>query len=633
MDVLFILDESNSMGEWWGYQKRITAAKNSIGQITGYGNNNGLSDNKNLDVQYALVGFGGGDSHDAEWNWGWDYSDSYKDAGVEQTWTSSPNDVYNKIPDITYSEHGHSTNRYGGGTNYEAGFRTGKEVLDGARDDAMKVVIFISDGGPGYYYNDLGGTRGTGNPSNYDSTALQHGIAEVKTLTGMSNFYFVGVTGDVTSKVYTDIRDAAPVPQANKQAISAANPDDLLDAFKNIQSDISHFAAKDVTITDPLSQYADLVLTDGEPQLRITVKHGERTWSDTVGNNGTVTFQDADGHDQTATARVSSDNRTIYLDLPDDYELEEGYTYSISTVIAPSQLAKDAGMDSDAAKQTPDDNTGTHSEANPKQQGFWSNDNDNAEVTYTANGEKGSKNFPKPVIQAQEPSEFIYTAHLALKKSLPGGVLDADHKFTFQLTDLSQGAEKATFKTSPDAEGKTCVETDPTEPSACTVTNKTSDGSEADLNDFGKVTFPGPGVYMFKVNEVQPDPSERDNGIVYDEHALYVLYVIGKDNKMARYIHYDGSGEEDVTAPCSTNEGCSPSDNVWVPAGSDIVSEATSVTGIEGISEKLVWTNHLKVSALPLTGGDATARNVLLAGGGVLLLAGGAWLLARRRRV
>ena len=39
------------------------------------------------------------------------------------------------------------------------------------------------------------------------------------------------------------------------------------------------------------------------------------------------------------------------------------------------------------------------------------------------------------------------------------------------------------------------------------------------------------------------------------------------------------------------------------------------------------------VSALPLTGGDATARNLVLAGGGILLLAGIAWLLARRRRV
>lgn len=48
----------------------------------------------------------------------------------------------------------------------------------------------------------------------------------------------------------------------------------------------------------------------------------------------------------------------------------------------------------------------------------------------------------------------------------------------------------------------------------------------------------------------------------------------------------------------------------------------------------ITFTNTFtSVTALPLTGGDTTARNIMLAGGGVLLLAGTAWLLARRRRV
>lgn len=50
-------------------------------------------------------------------------------------------------------------------------------------------------------------------------------------------------------------------------------------------------------------------------------------------------------------------------------------------------------------------------------------------------------------------------------------------------------------------------------------------------------------------------------------------------------------------------------------------------------SADMKFTNtFVSVSALPLTGGDSTARSLLLAGGGVLLVAGAAWLLARRRR-
>lgn len=48
----------------------------------------------------------------------------------------------------------------------------------------------------------------------------------------------------------------------------------------------------------------------------------------------------------------------------------------------------------------------------------------------------------------------------------------------------------------------------------------------------------------------------------------------------------------------------------------------------------VLFTNRfVSVSSLPLTGGDSTARTLVLAGGGVLLVAGAAWLLARRRRV
>ena len=306
-----------------------------------------------------------------------------------------------------------------GGTNYQRAIYEGKTLLNSGRSDALTFVIFVSDGIPTYRgnYDDSG--NGQNDDSSYNINAA---VNEIK---GMScdYFYAIGMGSDFGTWYGQDLQGTKNL-KSLANAVNATSKGDgnvysandtagMTAAFNRITADITHFAASDVTITDPLSQYADLVLTDGAPQFTITVKHGEQTWTGTVGNNGTVTFQDADGNNQTATARVSSDNRTIYLDLPDNYELEEGYTYSISTVITPSQEAKDAGMNSDAAKQTPDDNTGTHSETNPKQQGFWSNDNENAKVTYTANGEEGSKNFPKPVIQVTDttPSTASVSFH------------------------------------------------------------------------------------------------------------------------------------------------------------------------------------------------------------------------------
>lgn len=379
LDVLFILDESGSMKySWSNGQNRITAARNAIAQIVGYGNYTGLSDNDKLDVQYALVGFSGSGGKDDK---------AYNDATTRCNWTDDPDELYGSI-----------TTNPSGGTNYEAGIRTGKNELEKSRSNAQTVVIFISDGNPGYYYNSNGITEGTGRPSTYNSTALEHAVNELKTL-DTDYFYFVGITDSVGSEVFRDMVNAVNVPSSNKGAYTANSADELLKVFEEIAANITFFAAEDVTISDQLSEYADMVLADGSPQFTITVTHGEQPWVSEAGES-TLTFRDSDGNDVTLSASYNEDTRTITLDFPDGYELEEGYTYSISTVITASDAAKRADPDSDAAKQEPDPGTGTHADSNEK--GFFSNGE--AKVTFTANDETGSVTFPKPVIQVQTSS-------------------------------------------------------------------------------------------------------------------------------------------------------------------------------------------------------------------------------------
>lgn len=399
VDVLFILDESNSMGQTWtNGQKRIAAAKAAIGQIMGRGNDEGLSDNENLDVQYALVGFGGGDSTK---------SDPHKDAGLQQNWTADVNAVYNAIPDIHYDPWGYSSNIYGGGTNYEAGFRQGKETLKG-REDALTVVIFISDGNPGYYYTNNGATDGTSNPgSKYDATALEHAVNECKTLSA-DYFYFVGVTNSVDSDVFNDITSAVPVVAAQKGSISANDPDDLLEAFTNIQKQITFFACQDVTLTDTMSKYAEVVAD----------ATGARSFTVAVDRGGVKKSQDVVISEKNSSQSVTVNNveltvtykdGTITLDFPNDYQLEEDCTYSISTTIKPTELAMQQGESS--YNGTGDPNTGEHA----GKEGFYSNNNDVSKVTYTPvstdeagmvhPGTETSTNFPKPVIQVKDTSD------------------------------------------------------------------------------------------------------------------------------------------------------------------------------------------------------------------------------------
>lgn len=426
VDVLFIVDRSASMTN--SGSERLANAKTAMKTLV-----NSLEGNKNIDAQYSIVTFSGSTESQE--------GGSPNDASVRMDWTKvSGNNVSNSIDGIDSS----------GGTNYEAGLDKGITQLRTARSNAVKVVIFLSDGEP-TWSNDYGNggaalCREWHSDSWYHTCTYQGWVDTLNKASQISCGYFYAISlGGEASDYMKDL--VSKVNASTKQAIEAeSDGSNLTDLFKDITADVTFFAATDVTITDPLSQYADLVLTNGAPQFTITVTREasegveKESWSGTVGPNGKVTFHNAKGEPKQATARVSDDNRTIYMDLPDDYELEPGYTYSISTVITPSETAKELGMNDAAAQQTPDDNTGTHSISDKdnnysKDKGFWSNDNENAKVTFTANSEPGAQAFPKPVIQVTEEP----TGSLMIVKDVQG-IDDSDvvsvvgkTTFTFQL--------------------------------------------------------------------------------------------------------------------------------------------------------------------------------------------------------
>lgn len=616
VDVLFILDKSGSMTS-----SRMTQLKSAVDTLV-----DTVEGNEGIEARYAAVAFAG----DGGGNHGSTYTtdtngDAWRDGAGIKTFVQSIS--------------------AGGGTNYQRAIHEGKMLLNGADDDALTFVVFVSDGIPTYRGNS--NDSGSGNDDDYGLN-IRAAVNEIK---GMScdYFYAIGMGSDFgqnswwpyedkqgTKNLKSLANNVNATSKGDGNVYSASDTQGMQDAFNRITGDITHFAAKDVTITDPLSRYADLVLTDGALQFTITVKHGEQTWTGTVGNNGTVTFQDAGGNNKTAKARVSSDNRTIYLDLPDDYELEEGYTYSISTVIAPSQAAKSAGMDSDAAKRTPDDHTGTHSETNPKQQGFWSNDNENAKVTYTANGEKGSKNFPKPVIQVQEPKEVTIPG-LVETKTVSGKSAVAG-EFSFTVTTTGDKAEAAMSKAELDGiknEDGTSYTYTFGNPEAITLGPNATEATDVDMrkshNDGKGLTFTEgeTGTYTYVYKETTPTGGWHQDAVAFDSNhtdqetrAWKVEITVTNDNGLQAtvsvYAASDAEGGSWYTTPVFTH--------TYTPNSAE--SELSTPIVIPFVNEYVP-----PVSALPLTGGDATARNVLLAGGGVLLLAGGAWLLARRRRI
>lgn len=146
----------------------------------------------------------------------------------------------------------------------------------------------------------------------------------------------------------------------------------------------------DVTITDTLSEYVDLV---GNTDLKISVydEDGELV------KQGINSIQ-VDGANLKAS--YDSHTRKITLDFPDDYQLKAGYTYQVTAIIQPNETAKTEYNES-RYPDTGDEGTdaeGNHTSSG--KEGFHSNTE--AEVSYTYNNQKETDTYPNPVVQLSD---------------------------------------------------------------------------------------------------------------------------------------------------------------------------------------------------------------------------------------
>jgi fibro-slime domain-containing protein len=498
LDVLFILDNSNSMinnkdvptGEYsHGHEVKITrleAANRAIRRlIWGEDGSTGLSNNTALDVQYALVTFSG--------NTGNGTYDDAENALSTKYWTDNPNDITGTNYDGTWFG-GALPIDTTGGTNYQAGFYTAKEILNSnqKRVDAETVVIFISDGMPGYYYSngedyyydwyEAGRTIGVGSPTSYNPNgeAIKRAISQCAEL-DMDYFYTIGVA-DATSLDALDdlVESGAPnlVDGSTKDSYMATDMKGLQDVFDRIQQQLTFFAAQNVVMHDVLSDYAEVP----EPSnVEFTVKLEQRNedgkWTSiqteqVTGKDGntyarfdTVSYNEEgdqvtdqvyiipvyDNTDKSITVKLAANESGTDM----TYQLAPGYRYTVSLTIRPTSKAYTDGPDK--YNGTGEAETGTHA----TEAGFWSNDNDKAKVTYhvTANTPELSKAFPKPVIQ-------VNTADLTITKQI---VVDGDrnadlsvfnnHSFTFTVkgNDATNSTVEKTATITWNAEGENTV--------------------------------------------------------------------------------------------------------------------------------------------------------------------------------
>lgn len=400
LDVIYILDKSGSMKEDFGGTSKRIEASNAITALT-----KSLKQNVNIDARFSMVTFSGNKTTGM---WGQGDTKTWDDAEVAVSWTTDAGTI----------ERG-SKPTSNGGTNYQAGIRTAKELLTSKRAGAMTAVIFISDGDPTFYYNPDGYTRGDGNNDGNGGAdnlkvCLDAAKNEIANL-GVNYFYTVGV-GKASDYVnLSDLCSASGVSGAKN--FDGTNTDELTKAFSTIESDILTFLCSNVSIQDVLSENVEVVKDkDGvfkSLKIVVTGKDGKTI----VEGDNKVTFQDGT-QNVTLKAGYDSKTKTITLDFPAEYQLNAEYTYKVIANIDATEkayenyrknLTDNKDENEKGYKDAADAGTGTHA----GEKGMYTNENSEAKMTYTFRGEEYTELYDKPVIK-------LHPGKLILEKEVEG---------------------------------------------------------------------------------------------------------------------------------------------------------------------------------------------------------------------
>lgn len=441
VDVVLLVDVSTSMSydyDNWHDYSRIAKAKEAVAALTA------TLEGKNVDSNWKVLTFG-------------KTASDLTSAG----WVTAQ-EANSKVNGIQISN--------GVGTNYEAGFIKTVDVLSEARNDAEKVVIFLTDGAP--TYAGQSGNIGRGSATTQEilnstySSAMKISCSQFYAVgVGLGNVeverdYWDGGNYDTTgNEILTEIKDNVTAPSESKKVYNTADDNtDLTEIFADIAGSITSFLCSDVTVTDNLSEWAevaDLNANDGL-QIRVTkTVNGQEQEVDegrgTVSSGVSVTLGKTTTN-ETATLRAyyNEDEKQVILDFPDDYQLEADYTYYVTVKIAPTIEAyeKYQELENSYPKDMIGDE-GTDAEGNDtssNQPGFYSNDE--ATVTYTYNGIKESADYLKPVIQVgdmtTEDTPFITVSKTfdGLTKEQVGALkeryADGDNSNDFVITVTSK---------------------------------------------------------------------------------------------------------------------------------------------------------------------------------------------------
>lgn len=344
-----------------------------------------------------------------------------------------------------------------GGTNYDQGLsKAATAINSSSRENAKKIVIFLTDGKPTYY-----GTNKSGYGNETSKKTLEAAVTSAGKIS-CERFYAVGIGLPSSVNVYThddtaywnhrencsekgqkvqseyygkwrydqyywyyDIfetisglnileRVKNATTASTKRAINYSDPSDLTGEFTSIAGDILTLTCSNVTITDTLSQYVD---TTANTKIKVNIaRKTANGYTNVSGNGREFTLTDGsltggevyEGSDKIATVSYDKNSKTATLKFENDYTFKKDYYYYLSiTNVVPNQTAFDeyqkTAYPNKGDKYTdasPDGYSAVETGTSSEKAGFYSNSA--ATISYKWKDSTVTENYRKPVVQVEQ---------------------------------------------------------------------------------------------------------------------------------------------------------------------------------------------------------------------------------------
>lgn len=413
LDVLLVVDKSGSMkkkmtgnedGSKHDGDRRIDSVVKATKGLT-----DTLQANTNLDVRYSVVTFSGPNDFYTEG------SDS--DASVDLDWSNQASNAYNTVNNI----------RPSGATNYEAGIKKAITQLGKAREEAQKIVIFLTDGMPTVREGVTPCQEYTDDrPAKINETEIKkNNDAAVTAIKNMTTdaFYCIGAgpwfSNDTSFPVKNLDELCSNVKAETSKRYTATDTSELNKVFEDIAAEQSTMLCDHVDVTDELSENVQVVMSNGKPQKLIVTVTDENN-NNVVQPAESVTLPATD-QNSSATIRAVYQDGKLRMIFPESYKLEPYWTYKVTVTISATEKAyqnyKDAGYE---YPDTGEAETGITSAGKP---GLHSNDS--ANVTYVYDDVEKTEPYNNPVIQ-------LHLAKVTITKKVEGNMRNVNQKFEFR---------------------------------------------------------------------------------------------------------------------------------------------------------------------------------------------------------